>query len=76
MATEAVKAMIAELITRYQVQNLTAVLKRENLKSLRLLERLHFCRVTPEGHKRAQIEPDEILMLREAHAMAVFEDAC
>jgi ribosomal-protein-alanine N-acetyltransferase len=72
LATEAVKAMIVELTVRYQVQDLTAVFKRENIKSQRLLERLDFSRASPEDHKRAKVEPDELLMLRKAHASALF----
>ena len=58
--------MIAELAGHYQVRSLSAVLKRENLRSLRLLEQLGFSRASPEEHNSRQIESDELLMLRKA----------
>ena len=42
LATQAVAAMIAELVEHYGVRRLSAVLKRDNLPSRRLLERLGF----------------------------------
>jgi [ribosomal protein S5]-alanine N-acetyltransferase len=66
LGRQAVEAMIAELVERYEVRHLSAVLKRENLRSLRLLERLGFTLSSDYEHKR---EPDELLMLREiSHA--------
>jgi len=41
------------------------VLKRENLRSMRLLERLGFSPASPEQHVKDRVEPDELLMLRE-----------
>ena len=65
LGREAVEAMIEELGERYQVRALSAVLKRENLRSLRLLERIGFSLASPELHVRREVEPSEILMLRE-----------
>jgi len=66
LASEAVKAMTSELVQNYQVRSLSAVFKRENLRSRRLLERLGFTVASPEVHIQHQIEPGEILMLRSA----------
>jgi len=40
LARQAVEATLSELVEHYQVRNLTAVFKRNNLRSMRLLERL------------------------------------
>jgi ribosomal-protein-alanine N-acetyltransferase len=64
LASQAVRAMICELVEYYQVRTLSAVLKRENLRSLRLLERLGFSLASPQLHLERQVEPDELLMLR------------
>jgi ribosomal-protein-alanine N-acetyltransferase len=66
LASQAVKAMISELVQSYQVRSLSAVFKRENLRSRRLLERLGFTAASPEAHIQHQIEPEEVLMLRRA----------
>ena len=60
-ARAAGEAMIAELGSRYGVRDLSAVLKRDNRRSRRLLERLGFTPATPEANA---IEPDEIMMQR------------
>ena len=62
LASQAVQAMISELAEKYEVHNLFAVLKRENLRSLRLLERLGFSLASPEQHVKHQVEPGELLM--------------
>jgi RimJ/RimL family protein N-acetyltransferase len=64
LASEAVEAMIAELRARYDVRMLTAVLKRGNLRSMRLLERLGFSLAPAELHATLEAEPDELLMIR------------
>ncbi len=64
LARTAVQAMIAELFEHYHVHTITAVLKRENRRSQRLLERLNFV-VASESHPMDGIEPDEIRMQRE-----------
>lgn len=65
LARQAVQAMISELVEHYQVRSFSAVLRRENLRSLRLLERLGFSLAPPEQHVERQVEPGELLMLRE-----------
>jgi RimJ/RimL family protein N-acetyltransferase len=67
LAREAVEAMISELVQRYRVYTLSAVLRRENHRSLRLLERLGFSEAAPELHARLQVDPGELLMQREVH---------
>lgn len=65
LATQAVRAMIGELVVRYQVRGLSAVCKRDNQRSMRLLERLGFSLASPHEHGKRQIEPGELLMQRE-----------
>ena len=65
LASEAVRAMISELVDRYQVRSLSAVLKRGNQRFLRLLERLGFSPASPESHAEARVEPEELLMCRD-----------
>jgi len=64
IARRAVQAMITELGKQYHVRTLTAVLKGENLRSLRLLERLGFSLASLELHAKHKLEPGEILMQR------------
>lgn len=67
LAQAAVAAMLAELAESYQVQRLTATLKRTNLRSLRLLQRLGF---QPADvvliEACGDVEADEWLMYRTA----------
>lgn len=65
VASQAVQTMIVELVERYQVRNLSAVFKRENQRSMRLLERLGFLLASPEEHTSRQVEPGKLLMHRE-----------
>jgi RimJ/RimL family protein N-acetyltransferase len=65
-AREAIEAMTAVLVANYGVVRLTAVLKRTNHRSLRLLQRLGFAPATGAQSLRAELEPDELLMLRAA----------
>jgi RimJ/RimL family protein N-acetyltransferase len=65
LARQAVQAMISELVGYYRVRSLSSVLKRENLRSMRLLERLGFSPASPEQHVKHRVEPGELLMLRE-----------
>ena len=65
LACQAVQVMISELVEHYQVRSLSAVLKRGNLRSLRLLERLGFSLASPEKHVEHQVERGELLMQRE-----------
>ncbi len=68
LAREAVECMIAELLDVYGVERLSAVLKKQNHRSLRLLERLGFTLATPETHEANAVESGEWLMLRELNA--------
>ena len=65
LAHRAVQAMTTELVEQYRVRRLTAVLKQENGRSLRLLERLGLSRASPELHAKHAVEPGELLMHRE-----------
>ncbi|MEO8154413.1 MAG: GNAT family N-acetyltransferase [Rhizobacter sp.] len=67
LASQAVRAMIAELADHYDVVNLSAVLKAGNQRSFRLLERLGFSIASPEAHARHQPEAGELLMERRRH---------
>jgi [ribosomal protein S5]-alanine N-acetyltransferase len=69
LARQAVQVMISELVEHYGVRSLCAVLKQENLRSLRLLDRLGFSLASPAQHVKQQVEPGELLMLREIRAV-------
>lgn len=69
-ARQAVEAMISELVAHYPVRSLSAVLKRANFRSLRLLERLAFSLASPEQHAECHVEPDEVLMRRDIQGRA------
>jgi hypothetical protein len=45
--------------------HLSAVLKRHNLRSLRLLERLGFTVAPAQTHSEHGVQPDEVFMQRE-----------
>lgn len=62
LARNAVDAMITELVEHYYVRTVSAVLKETNHRSLRLLERLGFRRVSTESGARSAVEPGELLM--------------
>lgn len=66
LASEAVLTMCDELAARYGVRRFSAVLKRANLRSRRLLERLAFSQASPEQLRHARLEPDELWMLRDS----------
>lgn len=65
LASQAVEAMICHLVEQFHVRILAAVLKRENVRSLRLLGRLGFALASPAEHVKRQVEPGELLMQRE-----------
>ena len=65
LARQAVEAMIGELAEHHGARRLSAVLRPENFRSLRLLERLGFSRASPEEQLRHRAEPGELLMLRD-----------
>lgn len=56
--------MIHELAEHYGVRRLFAVAKAENLRSVRLLERLGFAPAKPDPREGQQPEPGEVLMSR------------
>jgi ribosomal-protein-alanine N-acetyltransferase len=64
LAGEACQAMIAELAEHYRVVTVYAIFKRRNLRSARLLERLGFAPASAKSIG-ADLEPDELLMLRD-----------
>jgi RimJ/RimL family protein N-acetyltransferase len=66
LASEAVQAMIDELVARHGVQRLAAVLKARNERSRRLLERLGFMPANAEQLSAGRVAPDELLMQRDA----------
>jgi ribosomal-protein-alanine N-acetyltransferase len=68
LAREAVRSMISELVEHYEVHSLFAVLKSENLRSARLLERLGFSRASAEQHVTRRVDPGEVLMHRDGRA--------
>ena len=65
LAREAVQAMLSELTAHYGVGRFCAVLKRENFRSLRLLERLGFSLASPAQHASREVEAGELLMQRD-----------
>jgi len=67
---EATQAMIAELTEAHAVRDLTAVLKRENFRSLGLLERLGFVPAQADLLAQCQVDPDEVLMYRPCPPLA------
>jgi ribosomal-protein-alanine N-acetyltransferase len=66
LARQAVQAMLAELVAHYDVRTLSAALKRENHRSMHLLERLGFRPASPELAAKLHVEVGEVLMQREA----------
>lgn len=65
LASRAVQAMIGELQERYAVCHLSAVFKRKNQRSMRLLERLGFSLASPEECVKREVALGELLMYRE-----------
>ncbi|HTN01485.1 MAG TPA: GNAT family N-acetyltransferase [Planctomycetaceae bacterium] len=63
-AGRAVEAMIQELVGEYGVQMFWAVLKEENVRSRRLLERLGFAPVPADAWPGGSVESGELLMSR------------
>jgi RimJ/RimL family protein N-acetyltransferase len=56
------RAMMRELTESYGVTRRSAIAKRTNLRSIRMLERLGFSLAAPEAHAVSRAEPDEVLM--------------
>jgi RimJ/RimL family protein N-acetyltransferase len=67
LARQAVQVMMAELGEQYGVHTLTAVFKRENARSRRLLERLGFALASAEAQTERNVEADELMMQRSLH---------
>jgi ribosomal-protein-alanine N-acetyltransferase len=65
LARRAVDAMLGELAARYRVTVFVAVAKQQNFRSLRLLERLGFTFADSGRQAPGEIEPGEVLMVRE-----------
>jgi RimJ/RimL family protein N-acetyltransferase len=65
LALAAVQAMIPVLAEDYGVRRLSAVFKRPNHRSQRLLERLGFALASGELHAELGVEADELLMVRQ-----------
>jgi len=61
-ARQAVQAMMNELVARYGVGNVTAVLKALNERSLRFLQRLGFSPASDEMRAQYDVPSDELLM--------------
>ena len=66
LARRAVSAMMGELASHYQVTFFTAVAKRDNFRSTRLLERLGFTPGSEELRAKLRVEAGEVLMCRSA----------
>lgn len=66
LGTRCVQAMLAELREHYGVRTLTAVLKGGNARSLRLLVRLGFVPAPDAWRAVHGVEPDEIILTRDA----------
>ncbi len=64
-ASEAVSAMLDELVAYYGAAGFAAVLKRDNLRSVRLLDRLGFA-ASADSASLHNLLPDEMLMRRPA----------
>lgn len=71
LATQAVQVMIGELRQRYQVHRLSAVFKRNNQRSRRLLERLGFELAAPQEHAKRGVDPGELLMIRAVQCLTI-----
>ena len=63
LASQAVRAVIAHLVGHYEIRHLSAVLKKENHRSMRLLQRLGFSLASQHQHAELEAERDEFLML-------------
>jgi RimJ/RimL family protein N-acetyltransferase len=68
LASRAVEAMIAELAANHGAHTVTAVFKRDNHRSRRLLERLGFAPATARLHALVEVEAGESLMQRDLAA--------
>lgn len=62
LGSEAVAAMIEELVSQYGVHTLLAVFKRANLRSRRLLTGLGFAAASDGDAARFDLDPDEDML--------------
>jgi len=62
--------MMTELVEHYRVRTFSALLKRENYRSVKLLERLYFSFASVAEHVEYQVELDELLMLGRSNSMS------
>ena len=63
LASQAARAVITHLVDTHHVSNLSAVLKKENHRSMRLLQGLGFTLASAARHAELNVEQDEYLML-------------
>lgn len=66
LASSAVSAMMAVLTSQHGVREFMAVLKRDNVRSQRLLERLSFRAALLQQYPAYAVEHDEMLMFHDA----------
>lgn len=64
LATAALRAMLTELVTRYNVTLAVAVLKRANYRSLGLLRKLSFEEAKDRGEIHIASDHDEVVWMR------------
>jgi RimJ/RimL family protein N-acetyltransferase len=64
LGQKAVAAMLEELVDRYHVCHVFAVLKSNNTRSFHLLERLGFVTASDALHESHNVVSDEVLMVR------------
>jgi RimJ/RimL family protein N-acetyltransferase len=62
----AVELMVADLVSSYGVETLSAVYKKTNRRSRRLLERMGFVPAPESRYEEFAVDSDESLMLRGA----------
>ncbi|MGB5588555.1 MAG: GNAT family N-acetyltransferase, partial [Gammaproteobacteria bacterium] len=65
LASQAVEAMLAELAEFYGVQTVLAVVKQQNQRSLRLLQRFGFSRSAAAPGSAFPVQQDEYLMTKQ-----------
>jgi len=66
IGSNAVSAMLQELASEYDVHTFLAVLKARNYRSLALLKHLEFHPGSPANVPDVSLEPDEVVMHRQA----------
>jgi len=71
LASQAVEAMLAELAEFYGVQTVLAVVKQQNQRSLRLLQRFGFSRSEATPGSAFPVQQDEYLMTKRLSELIV-----